>query len=291
MISLTAYGSVNSRAVFIGGRDPGQSDIDRYLDTFGLPSPRVSIYEKEELEALMMQEEWSGAAASAIRLADAVLASEKRRTVLFPALMRSGSACIGAELKYSVLNAMLAGMGSADLAAVKEAAGVWLPLLAEGQEDPVGAFLNVQDEAWGGKIAPPAVTYGEEIRDTALRPDGTYLVVFETVIPDGEPAAWLDMTLEAVLPTERIPSSVEDADYIIRCHTEYSGGVSMAGVSLHYPYTRITVHDARTGALLRDLGAVHRKLSGTVALPKGEIWWDPLRTELWEKIGAWFEEE
>ena len=65
----------------------------------------------------------------------------------------------------------------------------------------------------------------------------------------------------------------------------------MAGVSLHYPYTRITVHDACTGALLRDLGAVHRKLSGTVVLPKSDIWWDPLRSELREKIGAWFAEE
>ena len=44
-------------------------------------------------------------------------------------------------------------------------------------------------------------------------------------------------------------------------------------------------------ALLRDLGAVHRKLSGTVALPKGDIWWDPLRSELRGKIGAWFAEE
>ncbi len=66
---------------------------------------------------------------------------------------------------------------------------------------------------------------------------------------------------------------------------------SMGGAHLHYPDTRVTVHDAKTGALLRELGSVRRTLSGTVMLSKGDTWWDPLRTELWKYISVLFTEE
>ena len=294
-ISLTAYGSVNSRAAFIRStpeacRDLGPDDVDRVLESFGLQRPRVSVYEKAELEALPGQGAWSGGSAPANRLADAVLASGRRQEVLLPVLLESGSPLIGVELKLAVLNTLLARMESADLEMVRTAAGVWLPLLSEGAGDLSGAFLDVQDEAYSGRIPPPDLAYGEELAETELKPDGTFLVAFETRVPDRDPIAWLDMRLEAVLPPGRIPETAEEADYIILCRTEYQGGTSMGGASLHYPYTRITVHDARTGVLLKELGAVHRTLSGAVMLPKGDTWWNPLRTELWEKIRVLFAE-
>ncbi|MBQ9325184.1 MAG: hypothetical protein IJ246_05380 [Clostridia bacterium] len=296
IVSLTAYGPVNSKAAFISStpeisRNLGLDDISRYLDQLGLQAPRISVYEQDALDALMTQDVWRGGSAAANQLANAVLASDRRREALFPALLRSDSPYISASFKYSVLNTMLARMESADLALVREVAGVWLPPLAEGQEDPVGAFLSIQDAAYNGKVAAPELTYGEEPQDEALKPDGTYLVVFETVIPDKEPTSWTDMRLEAVLPPENIPPAADEADYIIRCHTEYQGGTSMGGASLHYPKTHITVHDAKTGALLRDLGSVHRTLKGSIMLPKGDTWWDPFRTELWTLIRPLFYED
>ncbi len=103
--------------------------------------------------------------------------------------------------------------------------------------------------------------------------------------------AWYDLTLEAALPVRNIPEKAEEADYIIRCSTDYSGGVSSGGAHLHYPRTRIAVYDAETGEKRMDLGTVTRKLTGTIMIGKGDTWWDPLRTMIWEQISVLFPEE
>ena len=110
-------------------------------------------------------------------------------------------------------------------------------------------------------------------------------------VPDQEPVSWYDLVLEAALPTANIPENPEDADYIIRCYTTFDGGVKNGKAHLHYPVTRITVHDAHTGEMLRDLGQVKRTLHGVIMLAPGDTWWSPLRTMLWEKIEPLFAEK
>ena len=293
IISLTAYGNVKSRGAFVTSMPEisgslGREDIDRYLASYGLQAPSVSVYEKAVLDELMTREPWSSSA-SAGRMADTVLASDRRQAVLLPTLLRSDSAYLNAEFKSGILSAALEQTKTSGLALARQTAETWLPLLSEGQEDPVGVFLAIGDEADKGELPAPKIAYGTENQDADLKADGTYLVVFETVIPEKEPSSWTDMKLEAVLPAAQIPAGPEDADYIILCHTEYKGGAGSGGTTLHYPETRVTVHDAQTGAMLRDLGSVRRTLDGgAVLLPRGDYWWAPLRTMLWEKIRPLF---
>jgi hypothetical protein len=157
--------------------------------------------------------------------------------------------------------------------------------------DPVGKLLQEGNVAQRMPIAPPALEYGDELHETALKENGTYLVVFQRTVPEKELEAWYDVILEAALPVESIPTTVEDADYIILCSVTYEGGVSKGETHLHYPLTHITVHDAHTGELVRDLGEVKRTLSGVVMLPKGDTWWSPLYGKVWAKIQLLFTEQ
>ena len=103
--------------------------------------------------------------------------------------------------------------------------------------------------------------------------------------------------MEAALPAANIPQTPETADYIIRLATEYdrtdldlTTGKSANGVVLHYPLTHITVHDAGSGAMLKDLGWTVRKLSGFIMLPRGDTYWDPENDALWRKVKVLFGE-
>ena len=134
-------------------------------------------------------------------------------------------------------------------------------------------------------------------QETAPDPDGTYIFVRSCTMPSGKSEAWTELMLEAVLPAECIPETPEAADYVIRMATEYdrtdvglSTGRSGNGVKLHYPLTHTTVHDAKTGAMLKDIGWSTRTLSGIVMLPRGDTYWDPYNSTLWNWVKALFGE-
>ena len=295
-VSLTAYGNVNSGAAFIMStreinRDLGETEIAAYISELGLQMPLVRVYTKQELDAQIAEEGWGTGSGSFRHMADALLSSEKRRDILLPEWVRSGSPYLNRQMKLGLVVSMLRKLETADQAALQEVAGSWLPMFAENREEMLTGMLNEAGAALNTRIAPPEILYGEELREVELKEDGTYLAVFEQSVPEHPAVSWYDVILEAALPVERIPGNIADADYIIRFAVEYEGGISSGDAHLHYPLTRITVHDARTGEMLRDLGANKRRLSGTMMLPNGDTWWTPLYEDLWLYISALFGEE
>lgn len=292
--SLTAWGNVNSRAaMIISTRDIsaalGEKDIALYIQKMGLDMPLVRIYEKEDLDRMTAEDPWGTGSDSFQKMADAVLSSEKRRETLLSALMQSDSPFAHNGIKLRMAVSALRSMETADQALVRDVALNWLPMLAGNEGDPVNDYLGEGYTASEGRIAPPAVTYGDELHESELKADGTFLTVFDLTVPDQDTVSWYDTVLEAALPADRIPETVEAADYIIRCSVTYEGGISSGDAHLHYPLTHITVHDAHTGEMLRDLGNYKRRLSGTVMLPNGDTWWHPLYTELWLYVRKLFQ--
>lgn len=289
--SLTAYGSVNSRSsLIISTEEISQgldaAAIDGYLEQLGIPDkPLVRVYEKEALDALLTRDPW-GQNSAFNRLADALLSSEKAAGTLLPAFLQSDSPYLNSMMKLNLLVTQLKRMKTADLSAVRQLTEGLSHLSAE-----TDAFFRAGGEAVDSGIAPPDIAYGETLHEAALKPGGAFLVVFERSLPEQETAAWLDLVLEAALPADHIPERPADADYIIRCSVAYEGGTSSGGVHLHYPLTRVTVHDAHTGDMLRDLGSVKRRLTGAVMLPKGDHWWYPLYSQVGPLVAALFAEE
>ena len=291
--SLTGWGNINSRSAMIISTGDissnlGEEDIALYIQKLGLDMPLVRIYEKNDLDRMIAEDPWGTGSSSFEKMASALLSSEKRRETLLSAWMRSESPCIHNGMKLRVAVSALRGMETADQDFVHDVAQNWLPVLAENSEDPVRDFLSEGNVAGEGGIAPPAIVYGDELQESELKADGTFLTVFDLTVPNEDTVFWYDVILEAALPPDRIPDAVEAADYIIRCSVTYEGGISNGDAHLHYPLTHITVHDAHTGVMLQDLGYNKRRLTGTIMLQNGDTWWRPLYAELWLYIAKLF---
>lgn len=299
LTSLTAYGTTNSRSAFIISTKSinesfGEADVAGYVQKLGLEMPLVRVYEKADMDELLRENPWTTGSSSFQHLADALLSSNKRRGTLFLAWMGSESPYITVDMRFGMLVSLLRSMEEPDQVTLIVLARSWLPRLGETVTDPAGKLMQQAYAASRMPIAPPEIEYGEELHEAELKTDGTFLVVFERTVPEQETESryetWYDTILEAALPAAHIPGAVEAVDYIIRCSVTYEGGVSQGGVHLHYPLTRVTVHDARTGEMVRDLGSVKRTLAGTIMLPKGDTWWDPLYGPVWNKIQPLFAE-
>ena len=256
-----------------------EAEIRKYCRQFGAEDAAVRVYEEDALKQdnWIRKSSWSTGA-----LTSALTASEKRVQIMLPVLAGDDSPYMNKNDKYRIL------IDSLRPQTVRFIAETCLPALAEGTDDPTVTFLNQSNEAYLRSTSAPEIEYGGELHETALKPEGTFLVVLTREIPEQDPDAWYDLILEAALPVPRIPETAEAADSIIRCHTTYDGGKQNGKAYLHYPLTRVTVHDARTGEMLRDLGSVRRTLKGVIMLAPGDTWWSPLRTMLWEKIGPLF---
>ena len=294
--TATAYGSINGRAALVMStreisQGLGEAEVNEYLESLAPLGAAVRVYEGDELSSLLEGDGGWEYDQPGELLVSTLISSQGRRSALLPALMDPASPHITDALRLHAVTVCLRGMETADQALLRTLADSWRTALGEGEENPVSRFLSEGNNAYPGRIAPPQVEYGHELRGAELKPDGTYLTVFTRQIPDGEAEAWYDVILEAALPAERIPERVEDADYIILCQTVYEGGVDNGDAHLHYPVTRITVHDAESGELLRELGSIQRTLSGSIMISRGDTWWPPLRTMVWDEIRALFEGE
>ena len=290
VVAMSASSTVRRRAAFIISTKEISQALDEaavmeYCGRFGAEDAAVRVYE----EAALKQDDWILKSSWSISPMSAALsASEKRLRAMLPVLVRDELSYMNNTDKYRIIIDVLRPNN------VRFIAKTCLPVLNEGADDPAVEFLNQSNDAYKPykRSAPaPEIEYGEELHEAELKPDGTYLAVIERVIPDEEPEAWYDVILEAALPPANIPETPEEADYIIRCYTTFDGGVKNGKAHLHYPVTHITVHDARTGEMLRDLGQVKRTLKGVIMLSPGDTWWAPLRTSLWEKIGPLFANE
>lgn len=291
--ALNGIGLINSRAAFvISTREINErfseADVAAYVRQLGIDMPLVRVYERADLDRMLAERPWTGSTGFTL-LANALVASDKRKEVMLSPWLDPDAPNITDSMRYNMVIPLLRSMTTVDQALLKTVAEQWLPLCPADTKDPVEDFLNATNNlAYDRHVAPPTVKYGTELHETKLKADGTYLVVFERTVPGEKAQSWYDLFLEAVLPPVNIPETVGAADYIIRCSVTYEGGKDKGNIHLHYPLTHITVHDAHTGEMLRDLGSVKRTLSGTVTLPAGDTWWDPLYTHVWSKIRALF---
>ena len=280
VVAIGGQDTIRCRAAFIISskeisQNLDEAEIRKYCRQFGAEDAAVRVYEEDALKQdnWIRKSSWSTGALTSV-----LTASEKRVQIMLPVLAGDDSPYMNRNDKCRVF------IDSLRPQTVRFIAETCLPAILEGTDDPTGFFLQQSNEAYVRSAPAPEIKYGEELHETALKPDGTYLVVLTREIPEKEPDAWYDVILEAALPVARIPESADAADYIVRCHTTYDGGKKNGKAYLHYPVTRITVHDAHTGEMLRDLGSVKRTLKGVIMLSPGDTWWSPLRTMLWEKI-------
>lgn len=130
-------------------------------------------------------------------------------------------------------------------------------------------------------------TVGEEI--SAIPEDAKVLIVFRRYAEDEFDKSGIDWILQSAVPARNMPASPEEADYIIYCDVTYDGDKYTQGnLELIYPYNHITVHDAETGEIVKDLGTTVRRLSGFTTVSSNITYWAPLRWATWEKLQVLF---
>ena len=269
-------------------------DIRSYAQQLGLSGLRIRVYEGEKRDALL---ETGRMDKSLFQLQWSAGATLNRLRRLFPHLTANG---VTTDLPLGAIRYFLQHQETADLSAVRVIAEELLPQVRAGQDDPPAhRFLKLNWNSSTKELPAPEVTLDDGAPETQTGPDphGTYLFVCSMKKPGKDLETWTDLIMEAALPAESIPETPEAADYIIRLATEYdrtdldlSTGKSANGVVLHYPLTHITVHDAGSGAMLKDLGWTVRKLSGFIMLPRGDHYWDPENDALWRKVKVLFGE-
>ena len=119
--------------------------------------------------------------------------------------------------------------------------------------------------------------------------DAKVLIVFHRYVEDTIDTMGIDWIMESAFPIRNIPESLDEVDYIIYCDVTYGGDKYTQGnLELIYPYNHITVHDAKTGEIVKDLGEVVRRLSGFTTVTSTITYWQPLRVPAWERIRALF---
>lgn len=270
-------------------------DIRSYAQQLGLSGLRIRVYEGEKRDALLETGKLDGS--TLYYLQQSAGGTLNRLQRLFPHLTAHG---VTDNLPLGAIRVFLKKQETADLSAVRAVAQDMLPQVRAGQDDPPAhRFLKLNWNSSTKELPAPEVTLGEEAPEQETEPDpnGTYLFVCSMKKPGKDLETWTDLIMEAALPAANIPQTPEEADYIIRLATEYdrtdldlSTGKSANGVVLHYPLTHITVHDAGSGAMLKDMGWTVRKLSGFIMLPRGDTYWDPENDALWRKVKVLFGE-
>ncbi|MBR1408629.1 MAG: hypothetical protein IJ573_07040 [Clostridia bacterium] len=270
-------------------------DIRAYAKELGLSGLRIRVYEGEKRDALL--ETGKLGSTPLHNLQRSAGATLNRLQKLFPHLTAKG---VTTDLPLGALRVFLQKQETADLAAVRAVAEELLLQVTAGQDDPPAhRFLKLNWNSHTKEIPAPEIDLGDEAPEQESEPDpnGTYLFVCSIKKPGTDLQTWTDLIMEASLPAKNIPETPEAADYIIRLATEYdrtdldlSTGRSGNGIVLHYPLTHITVHDGKSGAMLKDIGWTVRQLSGIVMLPRGDTYWDPENDALWRKVKDLFGE-
>ena len=141
---------------------------------------------------------------------------------------------------------------------------------------------------------------GEELE--VFPENAKVLIVFHQYAEDEFDTMGVDWALQAAVPIGNmpdapsepvdpsdLPSDSAELDYIIYCDVTYDGDTFTQGnLTLIYPYNHITVHDARTGEIVKDLGTVVRRLNGFATVTSDVTYWAPLHMQAWEAIRDMF---
>ena len=130
-------------------------------------------------------------------------------------------------------------------------------------------------------------TFGEELDE--FPEDAKVLIILRRYAEDAIDVMGIDWTLQSAVPIRNMPESLDEVDYIIYCDVTYDGDKFTQGnLELIYPYNHITVHDAKTGEIVKDLGEVVRRLSGFTTVTSTITYWQPLREPVWTRASDMF---
>lgn len=272
-------------------------EIQRYAGQMGLQGLTIRVYEGNAMDELLSLGNWSFGSNSGICLRGAVTASQARLQSLYPLLL---SSALGTEALNTTLGVYLYNhQQDVDQALLRQIASGWLAVPQDEGTSAAQAYLSANNTRFTVQVPAPEIpALADALTEGPLSPDGTYLFICTQAVPGKEPVTWYDLLLESALPARCIPENIQEADYIIFVSVDYdeallrflghSTGVTNKDSVLHYPLTHVTIHDARTGAMLRDCGYDVRTLQGFTMVNKGDTYWDPSAAHIWEKVSGVF---
>ena len=277
-----------------------QEDIFAYTEQLGIEDPEIRVYEKEKLENLDLANNWGGSGYEP-SLREAIIANQSRFERMFPELI--GSPNVNNSECVSVLYYYLRQNPTFDQ--IHRIAEIYLPAMAadQGYESAFecldGSCDSISDNDF--EFAQPVdFDFGEPGDENREFEKGdTFLFVVRRGYADeeieGVPAEHEDaeemavpvryLISEVFLPVTAIPESMEETDYIILCDITWGLDYYKSnGHTLIYPSTHISVYDARTGEMVRDLGTETRRLEGMTMASSDIVYYVPLRSLIFEQL-------
>ena len=273
--------------------------IGQYTSQLGLGELPVRIYAGADRDELLYGNEWKSGAAymdSEYHMADQIGKTADRFLRLFPLTMRENT--IDDGLRFYILRCFLEDAARGDpMGAARIVAERALPLMRLSDPEVTTRFVRENQrmiDAFRDSRKAPDIPYGDTLQEGDPDMRGTFLYVITLNSPERESESFCDLVLEATLPAANIPDTPEKADYIIRCNVTYSEtpDASNSTSAIYCPTTEITLHDARTGAMLQNLGTVTRELrKGIIVATKGNTYYYPFIDQIWEKTRVLFEKD
>ena len=277
-----------------------ESDITAYTEQLGIEDPEIRVYEKEKLENLKLADNWGGSGYEP-SMRDAIIVNQSRFERMFPELI--GSPNVNNSECVSVLYYYLRQNPSFDQ--VHKVAEIYLPAIAAAQgyesafECLDGSCDSVSDKDF--EFAQPAnFEFGEAGDESREFEKGdTFLFVVKRGYADEEiegvpeehedaeeiKVPVLDLISEVFLPIGAIPKTTEEADYIILCDITWGPDhYKSNGHTLIYPNTHVSIYDAKTGEMVRDLGTETRELEGMTMVSNEIVYYVPLRSLIFEQL-------
>ena len=298
---ISFHGWAAQSAFIISTKDISQAlsaeDIEAYTNDLGLDGLAIRAYEGADRDALLYGETWKSGAAyidSEAYMASAISRTEGRFRRLFPLMLREDTIDDGLRF-FTIHNFLKNAMHDDPMRAARLAAGWALPLMRESDPEATAHFIsenNKMVDTFREGRRPPEVAYGETLQEAAPDMSGTFLYVITLNNPERGTDSFFDPILEATLPAGCIPDTPEEADYIIHCNATYADTPDAANSSsaVYCPTTEITLHDAKTGVMIQNLGAVTRPMPrGVVIVSKGNTYYYPYLDQIWETTRALFE--
>ena len=271
--SVTDNNKLDARGAFVSEANA----VAKLFSQLGLEL--WSTYEGEAVEELIYD---GGVWKNDTALMRAVSRSPDRLLTLFPRLLQESR--IDNDMRLSILRDYLRQYPAYHAKALRTIRSYILLLY----DDYRMAYYSFTRDIYEG-IKPSNYEaddsfLGDELVETALKPDGTFRIIarvedkyWKSSSSKNQVSCWEDFVLEALMPTSCLPDSAESCDYIIYLNTTWSDEqkITGGGAVLYYPTTRITVHDAKTGVMLKDAGSRTYKFAGTKMVRQSVTYWEP----------------
>ena len=146
------------------------------------------------------------------------------------------------------------------------------------------------DWSWDGVTLDPAVYTGEIGMETVpeFPKENTILVISRSERDD---EVKVDYTYESLLPSDNIPESEEDADYILLVDSKWEYQYTQNDIDIYVCKTVLSLLDAKTGELIGIIGSSYNTLSGFVVVSGSTYYPSVDREDVKQVIKNWIQGE